>query len=55
LPHLGHVTRLEGPRRGTRRLNAGELNDDGTIEIAFAYHLGDVAVLKPAGITFQRP
>ena len=25
---------------------SAELNDDGTIEIAFAYHLGDEAVLK---------
>ena len=25
---------------------SAELNDDGTIEVAFAYHLGDEAVLK---------
>ena len=25
---------------------SAEINDDGTIEIAFAYHLGDEAVLK---------
>jgi transposase len=30
---------------------AAELNDDGTIEIAFAYHLGDEAVLKAERMT----
>ena len=30
---------------------SAELNDDGTIEIAFAYHLGDEAVLKAERIT----
>jgi hypothetical protein len=30
---------------------SAELNDDGTIEIAFAYHLGDEAVLKAERMT----
>jgi hypothetical protein len=30
---------------------SAELNDDGTIEIAFAYHLGDEAILKAEPIT----
>ena len=30
---------------------SAELNDDGTIEIAFAYHLGDEAVLKAEQMT----
>jgi hypothetical protein len=30
---------------------SAELNDDGTLEIAFAYHLGDQAVLKAERIT----
>ena len=30
---------------------SAELNDDGTIEIAFAYHLGDEAVLKAKRMT----
>ena len=30
---------------------SAELNDDATIEIAFAYHLGDEAVLKAERIT----
>jgi hypothetical protein len=30
---------------------SAELNDDGTIEIAFAYHLGDKAVLKAERMT----
>jgi hypothetical protein len=30
---------------------SAELNDDGTIEIAFAYHLGDEAVLKAEPMT----
>jgi len=30
---------------------AAELNDDGTIEIEFAYHLGDEAVLKAERMT----
>jgi hypothetical protein len=30
---------------------SAELNDDGTLEIAFAYHLGDEAVLKAERIT----
>jgi hypothetical protein len=36
-------------RRG--RTGSAELNDDGTIEIAFAYHLGDEAVLKAEPMT----
>ena len=30
---------------------SAELNDDGNIEIAFAYHLGDEAVLKAERMT----
>ncbi len=30
---------------------SAELNDDGTIEVAFAYHLGDEAVLKAERMT----
>jgi len=30
---------------------SAELNDDGTLEIEFAYHLGDEAVLKAERIT----
>jgi hypothetical protein len=30
---------------------SAELNDDGTIEIAFTYHLGDEAVLKAEPMT----
>jgi hypothetical protein len=30
---------------------SAELHDDGTLEIAFAYHLGDQAVLKAERIT----
>jgi hypothetical protein len=30
---------------------SAELNDDGTIEIEFAYHLGDEAVLKAERMT----
>ena len=30
---------------------SAELNDDGTIEIAFAYHLGDEAILKAERFT----
>ena len=30
---------------------SAELNDDGTIKIAFAYHLGDEAVLKAERMT----
>jgi hypothetical protein len=32
---------------------SAELNDDGTIEIAFAYHLGDEAVLKAERMTLS--
>ena len=32
---------------------SAELNDDGTIEIAFAYHLGDEAVLKGCAMCFS--
>jgi hypothetical protein len=34
---------------------SAELNDDGTIEIAFAYHLGDEAVLKAERMTSSTP
>jgi hypothetical protein len=30
---------------------SAELNDDGTLEIAFAYHLGDEAALKAERVT----
>ena len=30
---------------------SAELNDDGTLEVAFAYHLGDEAVLKADRMT----
>jgi hypothetical protein len=30
---------------------SAELNEDGTFEIAFAYHLGDEAVLKAERMT----
>jgi hypothetical protein len=30
---------------------SAELNDDGTIEVAFAYHLGDEALLKAERMT----
>jgi hypothetical protein len=32
---------------------SAELKDDGTIEIAFAYHLGDEAVLKAERTTYS--
>ena len=34
---------------------SAELNDDGTIEIAFAYHLGDEALLKAERMTSSTP